>query len=366
MGNERKNEFKPDIVFPPGDTLLETIEAMGMSQAGLAARMGVTEKHINEVVKGKASITEDTALKLERVLGIDASFWRNLEHNYRKFLAEKAERDRLSQKYDWLSKFPLKKMIKWGWIRGFNDKVDQLTELLAFFQVASWESWENVWVQQASFRKSSVFQSDPNAIAAWLRRGEILAESIECEPYDKKRFKATLPRLKHLSLESPEKYLPQIREQCAECGVAVVFLPELPETRVSGVTRWLHKDKALMQLSDRYKKDDHFWFTLFHEAGHILLHGKREVFIENQDEVKADPKEEEADKFAAETLIPPKEYMKLVQNGKPTLLQIQVFADQEQIAPGIVVGRLQHDHVLPFSRGNKLKRNIQLNDSSSS
>ncbi len=360
MVNEKRNEYRPDIVFPPGDTLQETIEAMGMSQAELATRMDVTEKHINEIIKGKATISEDTALKLERALGIDSSFWRNLEHQYRKYLAETNERKRLSQKQEWLSKFPLKQMINWGWIQGFKDPVDQLTELLSFFRVATWESWENVWVKNASFRKSSVFQSNPNAIAAWLRKGEIIAKSLDCQPYDKKSFKRMLPTLKHLSIETPEYYLSKIQELCAKCGVAVVFLPELPETRVSGVTRWLNKDKALIQLSDRYKKDDHFWFTFFHEAGHIILHGKREVFIENEESQSQNSKEKEANKFAADTLIPPKEYAKLVQSGKPTLGQIKAFAERIQIAPGIVVGRLQYENYLLFSQGNRLKKNIKL------
>ena len=84
MINGRKNEYSPDKVFPPGDTLQETIDALGMSQSELATRMKVTEKQVNSIIKGKTSISEVTALKLERVLGVDASFWRNLEHNYRR------------------------------------------------------------------------------------------------------------------------------------------------------------------------------------------------------------------------------------------------------------------------------------------
>ncbi|MDZ7759077.1 MAG: HigA family addiction module antitoxin [Desulfovermiculus sp.] len=360
MANARKNEFSPNIVFPPGDTLRETIASIGMSQADLALRMGVTEKHINEVIKGRATITEGTALKLEKVLGIDASFWRNLEHQYRKYLAEQEERERLSQKYEWLSDFPLKKMISRGWISGFDDKVSQLAELLAYFGVATWESWHNIWIEQAAFRKSPVFQNNPKAIAAWLRRGEILAQTIDCEPFDKKAFKYLLPKLKELSTEQPSVYLPQIQKLFSECGVAVVFVSELPETRVSGVARWLHKGKALIQLSGRYKKDDHFWFTLFHEAGHILLHGKKEVFLEDEGQEQASDKETEANTFAANMLIPPKEYTKLTKGGKPSLNQIQDHARKLGIAPGIVVGRLQHDRILLFSQGNNLKKDINL------
>ena len=360
MISQQEHEYKPDVVFPPGETLQETLEALGMSRKDLAARTGLTAKHINEIIKGRASISEDTALRLERVLGIDASFWRNLEHQYRRFLAEQSERKELSQKQDWLSNFPLKAMIQWGWIRELKDPVDQLSELLSYFRVASWESWENVWAEEAAFRKSPAFQSNPYAIAAWLRRGEILAESIECEEFNAKDLRSILGDLKRLSRLNPDEYLPRLQEMCAQYGVAVVFLPELPETRVCGVTRWLRKNKALVQLSDRYKKDDHFWFTFFHEVGHVLQHRKKEVFIEEEGGRDKGPQEEEADRFAANTLIPSKEYSRLVQGGKPKLKEIEDFAERLGIAPGIVVGRLQHDQILDYSQGNKLKQSIKL------
>ena len=360
MISQQEYEYKPDVVFPPGETLQETLETLGMSRKDLAARTGLTAKHINEIIKGRASISEDTALRLERVLGIDASFWRNLEHQYRRFLAEQSEREALRQIQEWLSRFPLKKMIQWGWIREFKDQVEQSTELLSFFQVANWDSWENVWAEEAAFRKSPAFQSNPYAIAAWLRRGEILAESIECDEFDAKGLRGILDDLKRLSRLSPDEYLTRLQEMCAQYGVAVVFLPELPETRVCGVTRWLRKNKALIQLSDRYKKDDHFWFTFFHEMGHVLQHRKKEVFIEEDGERDKDPKEEQADRFAANTLIPPREYSKLVRGGKPELKEIEEFAERLGIAPGIVVGRLQHDKILNYSQGNKFKQSIKL------
>ncbi len=360
MANARKNKYQPDFAVPPGYTLHETLEAMGMPQAELAKRMGVTEKHITAIIKGKASISEETALKLERVLGIDASFWRSLEHQYRKYLAEKEERERLSREQKWLEKFPVQDMVRLGWINKHKDPVDQLTELLAFFGVASLEGWKNVWADQASFRKSRSFQVNSNAMAAWLRKGELLAETMECKPFDKKRFKKILPRIRKLSNLSPEEYLPHLRELCAECGVAVVLLPELQGTRVNGATRWLRKDKALIQLSDRYKKDDHFWFTFFHEVGHILLHGKKEVFIEEETKEHKNSKEEEADRFARDTLIPLDQYKQLVRNKPLTLEKIKLFAKNNQIAPGIVVGRLQYDGVISFSQGNRLKKTINL------
>ncbi len=360
MGSERRNEYHPSKVFPPGDTLLETIEAMGMSQAELAARMGVTEKHVSSMIKGKSPISEGTALKLERVLGVDAVFWRNLEHHYRRHLAEQEERKRLGQKRKWLERFPLKEMIERKWIASSDDRVDQQTELLTFFGVANWDSWENLWTEGVAFRKSPAFESNPYAMAAWLRKGELLAQEIPAVPFDEKAFRALLPELRTLSRRPVNEYLAELPKRCASCGVLLVFLKELPETRVSGVARWLNKDRALIQLSDRYKTDDHFWFALFHEAAHILLHGKRDVFIEEDIGKGTDEKEEEANRKASEWLVPSEgPYEDLIARTRIRLIDIQETAEAMGIAPGILVGRLQHDKAFPFSHGNRLKKTIR-------
>jgi HTH-type transcriptional regulator / antitoxin HigA len=146
-----------------------------------------------------------------------------------------------------------------------------------------------------------------------------------------------------------------VREICAACGVAVVFVPEVPGSRASGVTRWLTPVKALIQLSLRYRTDDHLWFTFFHEIAHVLRHGKTDVWIEATASVD-DPHEAEADRFSRDVLIPPREAGRLPTLRSPS--EVYDFADSIGIAPGIVVGRLQHDRYRPPSKGNQLKRRL--------
>jgi HTH-type transcriptional regulator / antitoxin HigA len=355
MASERNNEFSPDLVFPPGDTLLETIDTLGMSQKGLAVRMGVTEKHVNEIIKGKASLSEETALRLERVLGVPASFWRNLEHSYRTHLARQEENERLKGETAWLKKFPLREMIARGWIEQHDDPVEQQRELLKYFRVANWESWKDV--ANATYRRSPAFESNPNAIAAWLRKGELLAQAVVCAPFDGKRFREVLQQIRQMTNEDPTIFCPKVQELCASCGVAVIFLPELPGMRISGATWWL-KNKAVIQLSDRYKSDDQLWFSFFHEAGHVILHGKKELFIDDHHGQEQDRKEQEANRFASDLLIPPAKWARFIASGRPTLIQVQAFAELLNIAPGIIVGRLQHEGILSFTTGNRLKKRL--------
>ncbi len=358
MSETLRNQYTPDSVSAPGETLLEVLTTRAMSQAGLAERTGRPTKTINEIIKGKAAITPETALQLELVLGIPAAFWISREQQYRESLARKKESESLGAQVSWLNKIPYRAMMKMGWIPETRGKLEQIQEVLMFFGVASPASWNEIWEgSEAAFRQSSAFKSDPGAVAAWLRRGEIEAQRLPFADYDAARFKEALRRIRKLTRDLPRDFASIVVRECSEAGVRVVFIPELPGTCTWGATRWLTQSSALIQLSLRYKTDDHLWFTFFHEAGHILLHGKRNLFLEGEDGER-DERESEADSFALEWLIPESEYKKFRRRGANSCAAISRFAHELGIAPGIVVGRLQHDGVLPQTHCNHLKKRV--------
>ena len=357
MNKDKKNQFVPDYAVPPGETLLETLEAIGMSQAELAELTGRPKKTINEIIKGKAAITPETALQFERVLGISAGFWNNLERNFQETLARSNEQKSLQRQITWLKKLPVNELIKKGWVKKHEDKVRQLQDILNFFGVASPEQWETRWMgAQVSYRTSKVFSNDPYAIASWLRMGELTARTISCKPFDAPKFRNALLSIRQLTVKPPEHFQGEVIRLCAEAGVAVAFVPEIPGIRASGATWWVNPNKAVIQLTLRYKSDDQLWFSFFHEAGHILLHGKKEVFIEGDGK---NSKEDEADRFASDFLIPPKQYRQFIQSAKCSKAAIQNFASDLGIAPGIIVGRLQHDNKIQHSVCNDLKKRFE-------
>lgn len=324
-----------------------------MSQAELAARTGMAKKTINEIIKGKASITPDTALKLERALGRPAHFWNNLERQFQEDITRLAEKERLEAHLGWLKKIPVNVMVKHRWLAKRKDKLAQLEEVLRFFGIASPDQWERVWREhQVAYRQTQRFETCAEAVSAWLRQGAIQARQIQCEPFNRKKFQKALEAIRTLTREEPQVFVDRLTERCAAAGVAVVFVPELPKTGVSGATRWMG-DKAVIQLSLRYKSNDQLWFTFFHEAGHILKHGRKEIFIETNG--LDGKKEKEANAFARDKLIPPDELHRFLQHWNQSNAEIVAFADRIGIAPGIVVGRLQDDSLMPNSHGNKLK-----------
>lgn len=201
-------------------------------------------------------------------------------------------------------------------------------------------------------------KSDLGAISAWLRQGEIEGEKILCRPFNKEQLLKSLNKIRALTLESnPEIFIPELTSLCADCGIAIVFVKPFPKVPVYGASCWLNPEKALIQLSLRGKTADILWFTIFHEIGHIIKHSKKEFFIEIDDKnIKKSTEELEADEYAAENLIPSSSLSGwLKQLDKINSREIYKFANQLNIAPGILVGRLQYMRHVKYSDFNKFK-----------
>lgn len=349
------NRYQPDFAIHPGEHLNEMLETSGMTQAELAARLGIHKKTINEIIKGKTSLTSDVALRLSKVFHYPAHLWNNLQRNYDETLVRLAEQERLEQHLHWLKQVPVQEMVKRNWISLQENAVDQLNEVLRFFGIAAPEQWQSVWKNyQVAYRQTKTFEPSAMAMSVWLRRGEIESEAMAIAPYSAKDFSSLLDDIRSITALEPAEFQPKLIQRCATVGVAVVFVPDLPKTGISGATRWVH-GRPVIQLSLRYKSNDHLWFTFFHEAAHILKHGKKEIFLEGNGMSDTKEQEIEADNFARDKLIPPSALQQLLESGTPTLEQIKTFATQQGIAPGIVVGRLQHDGILDKKIGNGLK-----------
>lgn len=360
-------ELAKSLLSPPGDTIQEHIDFIGMSQAELAERMGRPREKINDLIKGREPLTIPTAFQLEKVLGIPASFWMNSEKSYRKELYELHQQEELEKEKDWLGAFPVNEMRKFGWLPDTREKHILVDSLLRFFGVATPHEWEYIYVKaevSVAFRVSLAHTQSPHAISAWLRKGEIQAKEIDIAEFDKKRFKDALAEIKDLAFLMPDDFTHQLQSICARCGVAVVFTQNLPKAPVSGATRWFH-NKPIIQLSGRFKTHDHFWFSFFHEAAHIILHGKKDIFLENVEGTKIDQeKEEEANDFAAKVLIDDRNWQE-IKNSLPLMpLEIERYAKIFRVAPGTIVGRLQHENLVSKAFGNDLKTKIKLFESS--
>lgn len=354
-----KYAFAPDYAVAPGETLRELLEAKGISQADLACRTGLTEKTISQIINSAGPISYETADKLELALGAPARFWNNRELAYREAIVRQEQTIVLESATAWLKGIPVKVLIQRELVNAKAAGADLVREALKFFGVSSVDAWHTSWGEPCvQFRGGVAQQRKPGFVAAWLRMGEIQAESVEVRPYDAAAFKRALSEVRKLTTSSPATWSTEIGKFCAQAGVAAVFTKEIEGAGVSGAARWITKDKALIQLSLRYKTDDQLWFTFFHEAAHILLHGKKQVFVEfgPRDDTK---EEHEANAFARDWLIPPSHAVRL--GTLRSRQQICAFATAIGVSPGVVVGRLQHDKLAYQSAFNDLKIKLKWN-----
>lgn len=347
--------FQPNWVSNPGDTITDLLEEKNMSVNNFATQMSAPIEYVHSLLNGTAIINEETSKKLSEVVGASADFWLRREFQYQESLV----RLNIVDKQSWLKLLPIKDMVNFGWIK--EEVSRNVQDLLTYFGVRSIDEWHLKYeaeMAQVSFRTSANFKQQPAAVAAWLRQGELQSQSIQCADWNVDQFKKSLIEIRALTrIKDPAVFLPKLKEICAASGVAIAIVRTPIGCQASGVTKFLNSKRALLMLSFRYLSDDHFWFTFFHEAGHLVLHNKNCVFVEEIDKNKLVSKEEsEANSFAAEQLVPTSSRDRLLSLSASNKKAIIGFATQLGISPGIVIGQMQHAGKVEHGRFNGYKR----------
>ena len=349
--------FQPDWASAPGDTIADILEERNISVTEFARRIVQTMEDTNDLLEGRATITIDVARRLQQTLGASVEFWMSRDFQYREDITRLHVADR-----EWLDELPVGDMIRFGWLNPVPHPSNEAAVCLRFFDVPSVRAWREAYSdveEMVAFRTSPSFDSRPAAVAAWLRQGEVEAEGIQCAPWDARRFQEYLSAIRSLTRwKDPGRFLPQLQKYCAESGVAVAVVRAPNGCRASGATRFLSENKALLLLSFRYLTDDQFWFTFFHEAGHLLLHGESGFFLEGED-TPSTAEEQQANEFAAHTLVPYDSLPELLALTADARAVIR-FAVRIGVSPGIVVGQLQHLDRIMHNQLNRLKRRLHL------
>jgi HTH-type transcriptional regulator/antitoxin HigA len=358
------SSFNPDWLSAPGGTILDIMDERGLSAKELARSLGLSVERTERLIAGKEAITKDIAVLLARQLGGSESFWLSRESNYRNQVARLQSSGSTMAAKAWLDEIPVKDMQKFGWISPHRRTDETVLACLKYFSVRNVAEWRDKYAQflsLVSFRTSPTFKSEPGAVIAWLRYGEIASEKIPCRPWNSTGFERSLIQMRRLTrVKTPSVFVPELTRICAANGVALVVTRAPTGCRASGATRFLSARKAMILLSLRYLTDDQFWFTFFHEAGHLLLHGQKALFLEDGSETSL-KEEHEANLFAQNILIPPESRAELM-SLKPTKESIMKFAVKIGISRGIVTGQLQHQGRLAPSQLNFLKLRYPVED----
>ena len=289
--------YQPKQIHHPGSVLAEKLRELNIGSKEFAVRTNKPEKTISAILNEKSSITADMAILFELALGIPAHYWLKHQMAYDIYAAEQKRTRYHAEQITWITHFPIEELVNLGFITKKSAKIELLYELLRFFGFSDVNAWENYYLKQklkVNFSISLLDYPNPYLIATWLRIGELQASDLLTNPYSERQFKNTL-RL--LAKQKSEISFEQLQLSCVKVGVHVVNTFPVQDLNVKGATRWVN-NLPLIQIAVGYSSVD-FWPTFFHEAAHILLHGKKEIFLEHLNiSLKNCSKEKEADILA--------------------------------------------------------------------
>ena len=339
---------KTVIATPPGATIKEQLVDRGMSQKEFAARMEMSEKHISKLINGEVQLTPDVALRLEMVLGVPAHFWINLESIYREKIKRAEYENNLEEDVEVSKKIPYNEMAKSGWVAPAKTTYDRVVNLRQFFEVVRLGLIDKPLVPNIACRKLGMSEKSDYALIAWAQKAKLDARGIYTAPINLDKLNDLLPNIRSMTMQDPSVFCDNLVQILSECGIALVFLPHIGGSFLHGAT-FYDGAKIVLGITVRGKDADRFWFSLFHELGHILLgHIGLPEGTSEEDEC-------EADSFASNTLIPDSVFESYTSNVRIDRRSIIDFSSSIGIAPGIVVGRMQKEGIIPFSYYNDLK-----------
>lgn len=351
-------DFQPNWFSAPGVTIAQRLKSTNTNIQDFAWEMDFSESEAEDLLEGRMPITDSVAQRLQVSLGVSASFWRTRDAHYRHDVLRLAQEIPQDSGKKWLRELPVRDMITFGWIADQPDLTGKVAECLRYFDIPTLEMWNDrmaALLATAKLRTSQALKSNPGSLAAWLRKGEIEADQIQCAKWNIDEFRNQLSGIRQLSWQKdPKTFIPQLKAACAKSGVALVIAKAPDGCRASGATKFVSQHKAMLMLSFRYLSDDHFWFSFFHEAGHLVLHGKDQTFFEGEPH-ELSSYEAEADSFSEKMIIPDchRDEFNGLSINKFSILR---FANKIGISPGIVVGQLQHSGRLKHNYLNYLKR----------
>ena len=341
------------IATPPGATIKEQLNDRGMSQKEFAARMDMSEKHISRLINGDVQLTPETSVKLEMVLGVPAKFWNNLEAIYREKLIKAEAENAMDVDVEIAKQFPYSEMAKFGWVPKTREAKEKVVNLRMYFEVVNLSLLGSAQITRIACRRLAITEKSDLALMAWAQEAKIRARGIQTAPINVNGLISAMPELRKMTALNPKEFCPKIKKCLADCGIALVFLPHLKGSFLQGAS-FMDGNKIVVGLTARGKDADKFWFSLFHELAHIVLgHVGQPNEISEEDE-KA------ADKWSGDTLIISEAFEAFRKDRDYSERSVLQFAKEQEIAPGIVVGRMQMEGMIRYNMLNNLKEKYEI------
>jgi len=352
--------FAADWFSKPGDTLRSLLMRGAKSPSDLAAQLPKGMEMLRGLLDGTHQIDKRTAKLLEAHLGGSESFWLKRQKNFENALERAVDRATVVEGDDWLL-LPIPGSRPRGRLSP-DRRREEVKKRLVFYNVGTLNAWQARYGQVQSdtlFRTSETYASSDVATLMWLRSGELGADLIQTRDWKPGNLQDRMDEIAKLSkVRDPERFLPRLKTLFAEAGVALVAKRAPQGCRASGACRLIAPDKAMVLVSFRGRSDDKFWFTIFHEAGHLLLHEAQTFIDSDMDDSESDVRgeaEREANQFASERIVPKNRQEEFCQLP-PEKDEVIRFGVSVGVSPGLIVGQMQHRKMIEQHQFNFLKR----------
>lgn len=358
-----KQEYKSIIAFHPGYYVKEIIDDMEITQEEFAERLGTTPKNLSELLSGKIKLSTDLACKLSMMLGTSVALWVSLEKNYEIKLQEIQNEKKKDEEYDILKKIDYSYFKNLG-LSDTKDKYEKVSNLCSFLCISSLTILKkrDFLVNYRTGVKQATEKNIINS-RAWVQTAINVGKKNKTADFNKEKLNSYIDEIRNMTVLEPDVFLPRLQNIFSDCGVSFVLLPHLSSCGINGAVKWLNNKKVILAVNDRRSYADTFWFSLFHEIKHVLQHKTNKLIVsldEKELETYDYRLEQEADIFARDTLIPPEKYEDFVSCNLFSETSIKTFASDINIHPGIVVGRLQSDKIIDYTKFHKLKQKYKI------
>lgn len=356
------------VAFHPGYYVKQYLSSQGMKQSELADRLGTSEKTISNLVNGKIEkLSPELIRGLALSFGTSEILWKNLNERYLAKLDLIRKSQQLEEDKKVFKQMDYSFWVRHGWVKQTSKIEEKIEELRRYLKVSSLTVLQNSnFLVQYKMAVTEVQEKNVINANAWIQTAINMANSTVTKPVNLKYLRSKLDCIRKMTLEAPEDFLPKLRNIFEESGIAFVMVPNLKNCGINGAVKWLGEDKVLLALSDRRKYSDVFWFALFHEIRHVFQKKKAHIIVSVDKDIEVNSKinienlEADADKFAQNFLIKPKDYAEFIKSKDFSRAAVEKFAEDIKIQPGIVVGRLQRDGYIDFSHLNSLKQRYEI------
>ena len=353
--------IEPNWASPPGATITRVMKTREIDHSEFADAVGLKAHEFEALLNGKLRLNDRLAEALAEQLGSTARFWLARDKDYLKELARLGAAD-VTAIDQWAQSMPVASMKRFGWLAvDSRRKSARNNALLTFFDCKSIQEWGQRYsagVGAVAFRTSLTFASDGMATLVWLRAGEAQLFSSPRAGFDQEAFKRILPSLKRLSaFKRPATILQRLREACAVVGVSITTARAPDGCRASGASWFDASGRPVIHLSFRHLSEDHFWFTFFHEAAHVILHGQSHIDGEGVELMMADTEtqEDEANAYAQAILLPDDIRQDLLDRQALSAKAIMRAAKAAKVTAGVIVGQLEKAEAIQHGKFSFLK-----------